>query len=225
MKIFIPKNWEKLRSEISKLGKVVAVRKGVEGEQVVIEKNRVLIVAKLHPRIVVEMLADLGYDFVALIDFDREEIVGIDIPVVSSIEDVMHAEDYETLKSLVGKVKSTKGSERCGAIGIFVGFVRKISNGRDVLRLEYEKYENVYADKLREVEEGLKKYPGIVDTKIYHKAGVLAPGEDIIYVVVMGEHRRDIWRPLEESMELVKKKLPIWKKEVYVDGEIWVHNK
>jgi molybdopterin synthase catalytic subunit len=145
------------------------------------------------------------------------------VPVVSTIKDVMQAENYETLKSMIEKVKAV--GQMCGALGIFVGFVRKISDGKEVLRLEYEKYEEVYTNKLKEIEERLKKYPGIVDVKIYHKTGLLTPGEDIVYVVIMGKHRKDVWRPLEESMEIIKKELPIWKKEVFVDGEIWAHDR
>ena len=153
---------------------------------------------------VLDFLADLGYDCAVLKGSGSFE--------------------WETLKSLVEKVKRSKGAERCGAIGIFVGFVRRTSGGKEVEKLEYERYDELYFKKLEEIEEKLKSYPGIVDVRIYHKKGVLKPKEDIVYVVVMGEHRKDVWRPLEESMELIKKELPVWKKEVFTDGEIWAHD-
>ncbi|RLI84385.1 MAG: molybdenum cofactor biosynthesis protein MoaE [Archaeoglobales archaeon] len=163
---------------------------------------------------VLDFLAELGYDYAVIEDFEN---IGRDSGIKNGVE-------WESLKSLVEKVKRSKGSERCGAIGIFVGFVRGISRGKKVEKLEYEKYEELYEEKLKEIENKLKSNPGIVEVKIYHRDGVLKPGEDIIYVVVMGEHRKNVWKPLEESMELVKKELPIWKKEVFTDRAIWAHD-
>jgi len=228
MKVFITENWEEISGELSNLGKVILVEKGdtKEEEKIVVGKNKASITAEVDLKDVLELLASAGYDFVALKGFEKEEVnIGVDVPVASTVKEVLQAEDFETLNSLLRKVKAAKGSEKCGAIGVFIGFVRKISDGKEVLRLEYEKYEDVYAEKLKEIEDRLKSYPGVVDVKIYHKSGVILPGEDIIYVVIMGGHRKDIWRPLEESMEIIKKELPIWKKEVYIDGEIWVHDK
>jgi len=220
MKVFTTENWEKLSNELSKLGKVILVEKGeVSGNERVVVGDKVSITADVSLNDVLELLANAGYDFVALKGFD------VEVPTASTVKEVMQIEDFETLQSLIRKVKSAKGSERCGAIGVFVGFVRKISDGKEVLRLEYEKYEDIYAEKLKEIEDRLKGYPGVVDVKIYHKSGTILPGEDIVYVVIMGEHRKNVWKPLEESMEIIKKELPIWKKEVYVDGEMWAHDK
>ncbi len=160
---------------------------------------------KVNLERVLDFLADLGYEYAVVRGFEGTS-------------------ERETLNSLVEKVKQSEGAEKCGAIGIFVGFVRRISGNREVERLEYERYNELYFKKLREIEERLKRYPGVVEVKIYHKKGVLKPKEDIVYVVVMGEHRKDVWKPLEESMELVKKELPVWKKEVFTDGEVWAHD-
>jgi molybdopterin synthase catalytic subunit len=102
--------------------------------------------------------------------------------------------------------------------------VRKDSDGKTVSRLEYEAYDELLNEKAREIEERVKRMPGIVNARVYHKKGILLPGEDIVYITVMGEHRKDIWEPLKEAVELMKKELPIWKKEVYEDGEVWVHD-
>ena len=79
--------------------------------------------------------------------------------------------------------------------------------------------------KVEEIEKKVKDMPGIVNAKVYHKTGILMPGEDIVYVTVMGEHRKDIWEPLKQAVEMMKKELPVWKKEVLEDGEVWVHDK
>ena len=133
--------------------------------------------------------------------------------------------EIRTLSELIAEVKKKKGSELCGAIGVFIGFVRKLSEDKEVVRLEYEAYEPVFSEKMAEIERRLERYPGVEGVRIYHRTGVLKPGEDIVYVVIMGRHRKDLWKPLAESMEIVKRELPVWKKEVYSDGEVWVHDK
>ncbi|MBO8180343.1 MAG: molybdenum cofactor biosynthesis protein MoaE [Archaeoglobus sp.] len=176
-----------------------------------------------------ETLADLGFEYAAMLGFELElegleKGLGFKIPKVKTVEEVEKAPEIESLKSLVIKTKCVEGVERCGAMGIFVGFVRKESEGKTVSRLEYEAYDEMLNEKVREIEERIKQMPGIVNARIYHKRGVLMPGEDIVYITVMGEHRKDIWEPLKEAVELMKKELPIWKKEVYEDGEVWVHD-
>ncbi len=232
MKVFIPENWEELKEELKGRGEIVEVRKGVEEEEccTIVGRTLKVISPPKNLRETLELLADLNYEYAALIGFDREvegleKGLGFRIPRVRSSEDVDKAPEIESLKSLILKTKCVDGVERCGAIGVFVGFVRKISDGREVRQLEYEAMEDEFAKKIAEIENRLKSYPGVVNARIYHKRGILMPGEDIVYVVVMGEHRKDVWKPLEDSMEMIKKELPVWKKEVYEDGEVWVHDK
>ncbi len=158
---------------------------------------------------VLQVLTDLGYES-AILDLDKNKIQEIG--------------EIKTLSNLIEEVKSVGNIEPCGAMGIFIGFVRRLSNDKEVVRLEYEAYEPIFSEKIKEIEERLKDYPGVEGVRIFHKTGVLKPGEDIIYVVIMGRHRKDLWEPLAKSMEIVKKELPIWKKEVYSDGEVWVHD-
>ncbi len=230
MKVLLLKtDWEKIGEEIKKRGKAILIKKGESLEEGVLfgKKTVTLSIESKNLRSVLEILADLGYDFAVLDGFMREEVenLGINIPDVKSVEDIEKAEDCETLKSLIKKVKEMEGSKFCGAIGTFIGFVRKISDGREVVRLEYERYEEIYHKVLKEIEEEIMRFKGVRGVKIYHRSGVLMPYEDIVYVVVMAEDRKSLWEPLQKAVELMKEKLPIWKKEIYVDGEIWVHDK
>ena len=168
-----------------------------------------------------------NYDFAALKGFSQDEVVrlGISPEPVRSAQDALNADEWLSLKALIEKVKKSPETPKCGAIGVFIGFVRELSDGRRVVKLEYEKYGDVFDRVLEEIEDELREYQGVAEVKIHHKVGSLKPGEDIVYVVVMGEHRKDIWEPLARSMEIVKERLPVWKKEVYEDGEEWVHDK
>lgn len=100
--------------------------------------------------------------------------------------------------------------------------MRKFEGNKTVERLEYEAFNEILPEKISEVENKIKSFPGIANAKLYHKLGKLRPGEDIVYIAVVGEHRRDIWVPLINAVELMKTELPIWKKEIYRDGERWV---
>ncbi|KUJ93343.1 MAG: Molybdopterin converting factor, subunit 2 (MoaE) [Archaeoglobus fulgidus] len=231
MKVFVPENWDELKGKLAERGRVVEVRKG-DGEEeccAFIGKSLRMTAGPKNMREALETLADLGFDYAAIIGFELElegleKGLGFKIPKVKSVEEVERAPEVESLKSIVLKTKCVEGVERCGAIGIFIGFVRKESDGKTVSRLEYEAYDEMLNEKAREIEERVKQMAGIVNARVYHKRGILLPGEDIVYITVMGEHRKDIWEPLKEAVELMKKELPIWKKEVYEDGEVWVHD-
>ena len=231
MRVFIPENWSNLKNELSKFGRVVEIRKGDGSGEccAVIGKSLKMISGPKNLRDTLEILADLGFDFAALIGFDLEiegleKGIGFKIPRVNTVNDILRAPEIESLKSIVLKTKCVDGVEKCGAIGIFIGFVRKDAEGRTVKHLEYEAYEDVLKEKIEEIEKRVKKIPGVVNAKIYHKRGILMPGEDIVYITVMGEHRKDIWDPLMQAVEMMKEELPIWKKEVFEDGEVWVHD-
>ncbi len=230
MKVFILKtDWKEIEDEIKKKGKPILIKKGEGAEEgVTVGRDTVTFSIECRNlREILEILADLGYDFAALDGFTKEEVenLGMVIPEVTSVDDLERAEECETLKSLIRKLKRTKGSEFCGALGAFIGFVRKISDGKEVVRLEYERYDEIYPKILKEIEDEILKFEGVRGVKIYHRVGVLTPPEDIVYIVVMAENRKALWKPLQLAVELMKKKLPIWKKEVYIDGEVWVHDK
>jgi|Deesub1362A_J573_1020465.scaffolds.fasta_scaffold01650_7 molybdopterin synthase catalytic subunit len=216
MKIFTTDCIDDIGERLAELGKLAIVEK--HGEEVKIISDKISFNAEVELQDAFEILADIGIDFAFVRGFDNS------FPKVNTVEEILNLKDFESLKSLIRKVKKAGDAEKCGAIGVFIGFVRKLSGGREVIRLEYEENEELFDKKLEEIQNRLKAHPGVVEAKIFHKSGTIFPGEDIIYVVVMGEHRKSIWRPLEESMELVKRELPVWKKEVYVDGEEWAHD-
>lgn len=222
--------WEELKKKLK--GRVVEVRKGNGEEEccAFIGKSLRMVAEAKNLREALETLADLGFDYAAIIGFELElegleKGLGFKIPRVRDVDEIEKVPEVESLKSIVLKMKRVEGVEKCGAMGVFIGFVRRINEGKTVERLEYEAYDEMLKKKVEEVEERVKKMPGVVNAKIYHKKGILIPGEDIVYITVMGEHRKDIWEPLKEAVELMKKELPVWKKEVYVEGDYaWVHD-
>ncbi|MCX8172476.1 MAG: molybdenum cofactor biosynthesis protein MoaE [Archaeoglobaceae archaeon] len=210
----------KTYEEIKKIAKVAFVEKN---EQLVVESEDFRMTSK--PEFfekVLKCLADLGYEFAILHgSFEGlaklEERYGFKIP---RAENLQNAPEIETLGSIVEKAK--ENANTCGAIGIFVGFVRKVGEGKIVKRLEYEAFNEILSEKIVELEKRVSSFPGIANVKFYHRLGKVLPGEDVVYIVVVGEHRKDIWNPLMTAVELMKTELPIWKKEIFEDGERWV---
>lgn len=214
---------EKVYKELKKFGKTVFIKKE---RDLVVESDDFRISGKPEQfEKLLEFFADLEYDF-AVLSVSKEEIskleekFGFKIPTSIEFKDLQRFPEFETLKSILDKAK--KNAEDCGAIGIFVGFVRRIEEGKIVERLEYEAFNEILSEKIVELENKIKLFPGIANVKLYHKLGKILPGEDIVYIVVVGRHRKDIWEPLINAVELMKTELPIWKKEVFQDGERWI---
>jgi len=213
---------DKAYAEVKKFGRTAFVRilghLFVESEDLKLNGR-----SELFEKIL-ESLADLGYEF-AVIDAGEEiakieEKLGFVIPAFDGSSSLDSAPELETLRTVVEKAK--KGADTCGAVGAFVGFVRRLEGDRVVERLEYEAFKEILYQKIAEVEGKVKSFPGIANAKLYHKVGKVRPGEDIVYIAVVGEHRKDIWAPLMSAVELMKTELPVWKKEVFKNGERWV---
>jgi len=113
--------------------------------------------------------------------------------------------------------------ETAGAIGCFTGVVRgRSASGEKVRFLSYEAAEEA-AKRLKEIAEKIEKRPNLELVMIHHVVDDLKAGEDAIYVLVAGSGRKEVFKALSDIMDLVKKDVPIWKKEVTAKGEHWAH--
>ena len=103
---------------------------------------------------------------------------------------------------------------KVGAIATFTGVVRgETLKGEKVQKLGLEAYEEKANDVLTSICKDLKKKPGIVDVQIHHLLGEFNVGEDLVYVLVAGSHREQVFRTLEEAVDRYKNEAPIFKKE------------
>ncbi len=114
--------------------------------------------------------------------------------------------------------------DSAGAYVGFEGWVRNRNEGHDVLRLEYEAYEPIA---IREGEkiiaEARLEYP-LLDAHCVHRTGLLDLGECAVWVGVSSVHRDEAFQACRYIIDQVKVRLPIWKKEHYVDGHSgWVN--
>lgn len=116
--------------------------------------------------------------------------------------------------------------ERSGATSIFVGTARNTSAERldgAVTRLEYEAYEPMAERELESIADEAVERFGALHVLVHHRVGVLALGEAAVTVVVSTAHRAAAFDACRFVIEELKKRVPIWKKEVFVDGAEWVN--
>jgi molybdopterin synthase catalytic subunit len=122
----------------------------------------------------------------------------------------------------VQKVIDTASSLGAGAVNVFIGTVRNNANGKNVVWLEYESYETMAVTEIRKIiDEASHRWP-LQGWAVSHRIGTLKPGEVSVVVAVSSPHRRESFEACQFIIDTLKAKAPIWKKEVFEDGEEWV---
>jgi molybdopterin synthase catalytic subunit len=110
-----------------------------------------------------------------------------------------------------------------GGITIFSGVVRNETGGRPVKFLEYEAYAPMAEIKMREIGETVRaRWPGVRRVAILHRIGRLEIGESSVLIAVAAAHRGDAFEACRYAIDTLKQTVPVWKKEHFEDGEVWV---
>jgi molybdopterin synthase catalytic subunit len=109
-----------------------------------------------------------------------------------------------------------------GALVTFVGVVRDNSQGRAVERIEIQVYEEMARGQLEEIREEAMARFGVEEVAIIHRYGSLDVSDNIIMIAVGGGHRPETFEACRWVLEEIKKKVPIWKKEITPEGGFWV---
>jgi len=131
----------------------------------------------------------------------------------------VHKKGTLALSDVLKSVKEKPDYHKVGAITMFIGVVRgETVKGETVKRLELEAYDEKADEVLENICNELKRKKGIVDVQIHHFIGEFELGEDLVYVLVAGSHRTNVFPVLQEAVERYKKEAPIFKKE-YVKGK------
>ncbi|MHC4971456.1 MAG: molybdenum cofactor biosynthesis protein MoaE [Planctomycetota bacterium] len=110
----------------------------------------------------------------------------------------------------------------CGAVATFVGTVRGTSAGKEVLRLEYEVLESMALRQFEKMAGEFQRKHGVRHVAIHHRRGAVEVGGVSVVIAVSAERRRSALIACAEAIEILKKDVPIWKKEVYPDGHHWM---
>ncbi|HUF02569.1 MAG TPA: molybdenum cofactor biosynthesis protein MoaE [Aridibacter sp.] len=112
--------------------------------------------------------------------------------------------------------------QECGATVTLDGYVRRFTNGRETEYLLYDAYEPMAVKEMEKLVAKAKDKFEISNIGIVHRLGRLEIGETSVVISVAAPHRRAAFEACEWLIKELKSKVPIWKKEVYSDGEVWV---
>jgi molybdopterin synthase catalytic subunit len=113
-------------------------------------------------------------------------------------------------------------SPKDGAWCLFVGVVRDENAGRAVAHLEYEAYEEMAQSELEAIESETRRRWPVSDVRIVHRLGRLEIGEASVAVAVASPHRTEAFAACRYAIDALKLSVPIWKKEFYADGAVWL---
>lgn len=109
-----------------------------------------------------------------------------------------------------------------GAVTVFTGHVREWTDGVRTLHLSYEAYISMAEKKLAEIGAEIEmKWPG-TKVAIAHRVGELHISDIAVVIAVSSPHRKAAYEANEYAIERVKQTVPIWKKEIWEDGEEWI---
>ena len=122
--------------------------------------------------------------------------------------------------ALIAKV----ASPGAGAISTFHGVVRDNSLGRDVLYLLYEAYAPMALAEMGKIEVEMRVKWDVTGIAISHRVGRLEIGEASVVIAVSSPHRKEAIEACHFAIDRLKQTVPVWKKEFWVGGEIWIEN-
>ena len=113
-------------------------------------------------------------------------------------------------------------SPESGGIDVFIGTVRDVTKGKKVVRLEFEAYEQMALKEMTKIAEyAMARWP-VHKFLIHHRTGILQIGEIPVIIAVSAAHRNAAFEACRYAIDTLKQTVPIWKKEVFEDGDEWV---
>lgn len=129
----------------------------------------------------------------------------------------VHAKGTVSLLNALKSIKDKPDFNKAGALAMFIGVVRGETTKGEVKKLELEAYEEQANKIIENICKDLKKEKDIIDVQIHHLLGSFEVGEDLVYVLVAGAHRQNVFPVLEKAVERYKKEVHIFKKEYVID--------
>jgi molybdopterin synthase catalytic subunit len=109
-----------------------------------------------------------------------------------------------------------------GAIATFTGTVRETARDREVIDLEYEAYPGMAEQEIARIARAVVAEHGCLRSAIWHRTGLVAVGEASVGIAISAAHRGAAFAACKQAIDTLKVTVPIWKKERYADGEVWI---
>ncbi|MBC7570372.1 MAG: molybdenum cofactor biosynthesis protein MoaE [Spirosoma sp.] len=114
-------------------------------------------------------------------------------------------------------------SSQAGAVDLFLGVVRDNTQNRPVDRLEYEAYDKMALSEIQKIVDSAHHRWTLLGCVVIHRTGTLLIGEMAVLIGVATAHRADAFDACRYIIDTIKQTVPIWKKEIFTDGEVWVN--
>ncbi|MEM1325204.1 MAG: molybdenum cofactor biosynthesis protein MoaE [Bacteroidota bacterium] len=109
-----------------------------------------------------------------------------------------------------------------GGTSLFVGTVRDATKGRTVVRLDFEAYTPMAISEMQKIATTAVERWQVQKMCIHHRIGSLTVGEIAVIIAVATPHRKAAFETCQYAIDTLKETVPIWKKEIFGDGEVWV---
>ncbi len=122
----------------------------------------------------------------------------------------------------IGQVLASVKDPAAGGIDLFIGTTRNNSRGRQVLYLEYETYQTMALKLMYRIADEAEKRWDLKKISVVHRIGRVDIGEASVVIATSAAHRKEAFEACRYAIDALKKDVPIWKKEHFEDGEIWV---
>lgn len=121
---------------------------------------------------------------------------------------------------MASELDRMSASQHLGAHAVFVGTVRADQAGeKTVTGIEYSAYPEMISPVIRGIQDDLfSRFDDLAFVQVYHSTGLVRAGEHSLLVIVSAGHRKQAFAACTACVELIKEKLPVWKKEMYSDG-------
>jgi MoaE-MoaD fusion protein len=187
-----------------------------------------------------EALAALERRYPALVPFDRVLLTAVNETYATRAESLADGDTLAIFPPVSGgeegdfceltrepipiaEMRSRLLRGRDGAVCIFDGVARDNTKGRATQYLEYEGYEEMAVKTMWQlVDEAHERWPDVDRVGITHRLGRIEIGESSVVIVVTSPHRRVAFEACQYTIDRLKQIVPIWKKEFFVDGAVWV---
>ncbi|POY36317.1 molybdenum cofactor biosynthesis protein MoaE [Solitalea longa] len=122
----------------------------------------------------------------------------------------------------VEQVIQSVSKSQYGGTTVFIGTVRVHTKGQRVLKLHFECYEPMALREMEKIERQAKEKFDIQEMSIHHVVGEKLPGEKVVVIAVAAFHRKAAFEACEYAIDTLKETVPIWKKEFFENGSVWV---
>jgi molybdopterin synthase catalytic subunit len=113
--------------------------------------------------------------------------------------------------------------DSCGGISTFIGTVRNDTQGKEVTQLDFSTYKPMAIKEMQKIAELTLEKFDIYKIAVHHAEGVLKIGDIPVIIAVSSKHRKAAFAACEFAIDTLKETVPIWKKEYFSDGVVWVN--